>query len=44
MIVPVEAKKNILEELELLNVKREVLFPSLDETADAIVRDNEHDE
>ena len=44
VIVPVEAKKNILEELNLLNVKREVLFPSLDETAAAVVKGNEYDE
>ena len=44
LTVPATAKKNILEELELLNVKREVLFPSLDEAAAAIVKRNEYDE
>ena len=37
-------KKNILEELELLNVKREILFPNLDEAAVAVVKRNEYDE
>ena len=34
--VPVEKKQDILRELRLLNVTRETLFPSLDETAKAI--------
>ena len=44
LTVPAEAKKNILEDLELLNVKREVLFPGLDEATAAIVKHNEYDE
>ena len=34
--VPVEKKQDILRDLRLLNVTRETLFPSLDETAKAI--------
>ena len=34
--IPVEKKQDILRELRLLNVTRETLFPSLDETAKAI--------
>lgn len=37
LIVPATSKKKILDELRLLNIKREVLFPGLDETAAAIV-------
>lgn len=44
LAVPAEKKKNILDELELLNVKREILFPSLDEAAAAVVKRNEYDE
>lgn len=42
LTVPAECKENILDELELLNVKREVLFPSLDEAAEAVVRKDEY--
>ena len=42
LAVPVECKKTILNELELLNVKREVLFPGLDEAAAAVVRKDEY--
>ena len=37
LIVPAASKKKILDELRLLNIKREVLFPGLDEAAEAIV-------
>ena len=37
LVVPIDNKENILKELRFLNVKREVLTPSLDETAKAIV-------
>ena len=37
LVVPIDNKGNILKELRFLNVKREVLTPSLDETAKAIV-------
>ncbi len=40
LYVPYESKEKILRELRLLNIKREVLFPSLDEVAKAIVRRN----
>jgi len=39
-IVPTASKKKILDELRLLNMKREVLFPGLDEAAEAIVESN----
>lgn len=38
--VPYISKKKILDELRLLNIKREVLFPGLDEAAEAIVESN----
>ena len=38
--VPRENKEKILRELRLLNITREVLFPSLDEVAKAIVQRN----
>ena len=44
LAVPAGEKKNILEELELLNVKREILFPGLDEAAAAVVKGYEYDE
>ena len=34
--VPAESKKNILQELRLLNITREILFPSLQEVAKAV--------
>ena len=37
-IVPQENKKDILDELSLLNFTREILYPSLDEVANAITR------
>ena len=40
LIVPAASKKKILDELRLLNIKREVLFPGLDEAAGAIVESN----
>lgn len=40
LIVPAASKKKILDELRLLNIKREVLFPGLDEVANAIVHRN----
>ena len=40
LIVPSANKKKILHELRLLNIKREVLFPGLDEAAEAIVGSN----
>ncbi len=36
--IPALKKKNILHELEILNVTKEVLFPGLDESANAIVK------
>ena len=36
--VPASKKKNILHELEILNVTKEMLFPGLDESSKAIVR------
>ncbi len=36
--VPASRKKDILHELEILHVTKEVLFPGLDESAKAIVR------
>ena len=44
LTVPAGEKKNILEELELLNIRREILFPGLDEAATAVVKHNEYDE
>ena len=43
IIVPADNKnkENILRELQVLNVKREVLFPSLEEASDAIVKQYE---
>lgn len=35
--VPLESKKKILNELQFLNIRREVLLPGLDEVAEAIV-------
>lgn len=43
LTVPVDRKEGILEELEFLNVNREVLFPGLDEAAAAIVKRNDYD-
>jgi len=40
LAVPAARKKKILDELRLLNIKREVLFPGLDEAAEAIVESN----
>ena len=40
LYIPHGSKEKILRELRLLNIKREVLFPSLDEVAKAIVRRN----
>ena len=40
-IVPADKKEDILEKLQVLNVKREVLFPSLEEASDAIVKQYE---
>ena len=40
LYIPYESKEKILRELRLLNIKHEVLFPSLDEVAKAIVRRN----
>ena len=37
IMVPLESKKKILDELRFLNIRREVLLPSLDEAAEAIV-------
>ena len=36
LVVPKENKERILEELRLLNVTREMLFPGLDEAARAV--------
>ena len=36
--VPFERKKKILDELDLLGISRETLFPSLDESASATMR------
>lgn len=36
--IPHVRKKHILEELRLLNITRETLFPGLDESASAITR------
>ena len=36
--VPIRSKKKILDELRFLNIRREVLLPSLDEAAEAIVK------
>ena len=36
LVIPVESKKQILEELELLGITRETLYPGLDETAKAV--------
>ena len=41
MNVPFENKEDIIKDLELLNVTSKVLFPSLYETAEAIVKQNE---
>lgn len=43
LTVPIDRKKGILDELEFLNVNREVLFPGLDEAAVAIVKRNDYD-
>lgn len=42
--VPGKNKKQILHELNLLNITRESLFPSLDETAKSVIRDHTPDE
>lgn len=42
-VVPAESKEKILDELFFHNVRREVLFPDLDEAAEAIVK-RYHDE
>ena len=39
--IPKESKKDILQELRLLNITREVLFPNLQEVAKAVVRQYE---
>ena len=38
IIVPAGKKEDLLKRLQVLNVKREVLFPSLQEASDAIVK------
>ena len=38
LVVPAKSKGRILEELELLNVTRETLYPGLDETAKAVTQ------
>ena len=38
LTIPFERKKHILHELDLLNVTREVLYPGLDEAAQAVMR------
>ncbi len=38
LTVPINSKNEILDELKFLNVTREVLFPGLDESAEAIVK------
>ena len=43
LTVPAHRKEGILDELEFLNVNREVLFPGLDEAAAAIVKRNNYD-
>ena len=43
LAVPAHRKEGILDELEFLNVNREVLFPGLDEAAAAIVKRNDYD-
>ena len=43
LTVPAHRKEGILDELEFLNVNREVLFPGLDEAAAAIVKRNDYD-
>ena len=43
LTVPADRKEGILDELEFLNVNREVLFPGLDEAAAAIVKRNDYD-
>lgn len=39
--VPANEKKRILEKLQVLNMNREVLFPSLEKASDAIVKQYE---
>ena len=36
LVIPAECRKGILEELGLLHVTRETLYPSLDETTNAV--------
>ena len=43
LTVPAGKKEGILDELDLLNVNREFLFPGLDEAAAAIVKRNDYD-
>ena len=38
LVVPAKGKEEILKQLELLNVTRETLYPSLDETAKAVTQ------
>ena len=39
LVVPQVSKKSMLKDLSLLNVRRETLFPSVDETAKAVTQD-----
>lgn len=41
VVVPDDKKKDFLGKLQVLNVKREVLFPNLEEASDAIVKQYE---
>lgn len=43
LTVPADRKEGILDELDLLNINREFLFPGLDEAAAAIVKRNDYD-
>ena len=38
LTVPADSKNSILDELKLLNITSEVLFPGLDKAAEAIVK------
>ena len=38
LVVPAKSKEGILEELDLLHVTRETLYPGLDETAKAVTQ------
>ena len=40
LVVPIENKQHVLDELRLLNITRETLFPGLDEAAKAITQVN----